>query len=152
MKWGVTKRDSGPDLSLDLFRKEVNGFFDDFLSMKPGGFFANDWAPLVDITDKGNAISVIADIPGLSKDDIEVMIEKNMLTICGEKKEERKEEDTEHRHILTERKFGSFRRTIALPGGILTNEINAEFKDGVLSITIPKQEKAQPKKIDIKSN
>jgi len=81
---------------------------------------------------------------------LDVKIEDNILTLSGEKKEERKEE--KKNYIFSERKFGSFSRSISLPEGIKTDKINATFKKGILNIDIPKDETKEAKKIEIKVN
>jgi HSP20 family protein len=152
MKWGLSHRPYDSNTGLDLFRKDVNNLFNDFFSFHPTSLFENEWLPSVDVKEKDHAISIIADIPGLSEKEIEVTIEKNVLTISGEKKEEKKEENKDQRYILSERRFGSFRRSIHLPGNIIQDQIKAEYKNGVLNIEIPKDVDVNAKKIEIKAN
>jgi HSP20 family protein len=92
-------------------------------------------------------IRIKAEVPGIDEKDLEVKIENNVLTLSGEKKEERKEE--KKNYVFSERKFGSFSRSISLPESIKTDKVKATFKKGVLNIEIPKDEKAEPKKIAI---
>jgi HSP20 family protein len=94
-----------------------------------------------------NSIHVKAEIPGIDENDLNVRIEENVLILSGEKKEERKEE--KKNYIFSERKFGSFSRSIDLPVGIKSDKIKATFKKGVLNIDIPKDETKEPKKIAI---
>ena len=114
-------------------------------------FFEGDrecmWHPRIDVAESEKEITVTAELPGLSKDDVEITLTNNMLTIGGEKKRET-ENKNENYHMI-ERSFGSFCRTVALPVEVDTEKIDAVFKDGVLSVRIPKSEKAVPKKIAI---
>lgn len=149
--WSITRRpDNGYDQNLGLIRREMDSFFDDFFTLKPSTLFASEWAPSVDVAEDDRSIHVKADMPGMSDKDISVVVENGVLTISGEKKEERKEEKDGKRYIVSERRFGSFRRSISLPDGAKTDAIKAEFKNGVLNVEIPKEEKAQPKRIEIK--
>ena len=149
--WSITRRpDTGYDQNLGLIRREMDSFFDDFFTLKPSTLFASEWAPSVDVTEDDRTIHVKADMPGMSDKDISVVVEKGALSISGEKKEEHKEEKDGKRYIVSERRFGSFRRSIPLPDEAKTDAIKAEFRNGVLTIEIPKEEKAQPKRIEIK--
>jgi HSP20 family protein len=150
MKWGLSKRNHQPQNGIDRFRNEMNNFFDDFLSFKPLSLYDNDWSPSMDVIDGEKSINVKADLPGLDQKDIELTIENGVLTISGQKSEEKRDETKNY--LVSERRFGSFVRSIRLPIGIRHEDISAEFKDGVLSVEIPKDEKIQPKKIDVKVN
>ena len=95
---------------------------------------------------------VKAEIPGLDEKDLNVSLHNNMLTISGEKKNERAEEDKNRNYYYCERSFGSFSRTIELPEGIKHDEVKARYKNGVLEIELPKDESARPRKIEISVN
>jgi HSP20 family protein len=148
----ILSRRGSTENALQHFKRELNGFFDDFFSIRPVDFFNNEWIPSIDVTDEGNELHIKADLPGLTEKDIEVIVESNALTISGEKKEERSHEDKNSHTMISERSFGSFRRTISLTHGIKIDKINAEFKNGVLTITVPKEEKTQSHKIEIMNN
>ncbi len=150
MKWGISKRGKDSEHTVDLFRKNFNSLFDDFFSTSPTALFDSDWLPTVDVEENDREINVKAELPGLEEKEVNVILDRNVLTISGEKKEERDEEDREKKYVLSERRFGSFSRSITLPEGIKTDEIRAKFKKGVLNIRIPRDEKKQPKKIEIK--
>ncbi len=150
MKWGISKRGKDSEHTVDLFRKNFNSLFDDFFSTGPTALFDSDWLPTVDVEENQREIHVKAEMPGLEEKDINVTLDRNILTISGEKKEERDEEDNEKKYVLSERRFGSFSRSITLPEGVKSDKITAKFKKGVLNIRIPRDEKKQPKKIDIK--
>jgi HSP20 family protein len=108
-------------------------------------------APNVDVSETDEGYEVVAELPGMEQDDIDVELKDDVLTLSGEKTEER--EETEKNYHLSERRFGSFRRTFRLPSEINQNKISANFKDGVLTIALPKTAKAQKpgRKIGVKS-
>jgi len=107
------------------------------------------WAPDVDVVDRKEEVVLRADLPGLTEKDIQLTFQDGNLTIRGERKEEKeaKEED----YYCSERWYGSFSRTLALPAGVETEKISATFKDGVLEVHLPKTKKAEGKKIEIKA-
>jgi HSP20 family protein len=105
-----------------------------------------------DFSENDKALTVKVEVPGMSEEDIEVVVEDGMLIIKGEKKSERVEKD--HNYYLSERQFGAFGRSFRLPEGILEDKISAEFKKGVLTITMPKKTgtKKAAKRISIQSS
>ena len=107
-----------------------------------------DWLPAVDVAEQENAIVVKAELPGLKPDDVEITVQGNTLTITGQKKEETEEKKDNYYHV--ERRYGSFRRDIPLPGGVDADKVEATCKDGVLTVTVPKTEEAKPKKVQVK--
>lgn len=145
-------RRGSEERGLQSFKRELNSFFDDFFSIRPADFFDNAWIPTIDMTDEGSVLRIKADLPGLAEKAIEVTVENNALTISGEKKEEHSREDRESHLLISERSFGSFRRTIPLPQGVKADGITAEFRNGVLEITIPRDSESKSRKVEIKSN
>jgi HSP20 family protein len=109
---------------------------------------ARAWTPSVDMIDRKEELLVRADLPGLEQKDVEVSVEDGMLTIRGERKEEKetKEED----YYCCERWAGAFARSVALPAGIESDKVKATFRNGVLEVHLPKTKEAKAKKIDIK--
>lgn len=105
------------------------------------------WQPRIDVAEGEKEITVTAELPGLSKDDVGITLTNNLLTINGEKK--RETEDNKENYHLIERSFGAFCRTVALPTEVDTEKIEAVFKDGVLNVRIPKSEKVVSKIITI---
>ena len=105
-------------------------------------------APETDVVETEREIRVQVEMPGLKRDNIEVDVENNVLTIRGEKREERTE-GQEGRYHLAERRWGTFARSFVLPRDVDADNIQASFEDGVLSVRIPKSEKARRRKIDI---
>ena len=110
---------------------------------------ASDWAPAIDIKEEADRFILHADIPGVDPKDIDIHMEDGMLTIRGERESEKKEEREGYKRI--ERAFGTFYRRFSLPDTANPEKISAKNKNGVLEITIPKQEKGQARKIEINS-
>ena len=108
-----------------------------------------DWAPSVDIEEEEDKYLIKADLPGVEKKDIDVKLENGVLSIRGEKQTESETGKGTRRH-RSERFQGSFARSFTLPDAVKADKVDASYKDGVLSLTIPKEEKAKPKSIDIK--
>lgn len=117
-------------------------------SLSDEAFFDEDWMPAVDVKEDEKAYMVKADIPGVSPEDVEVTMERGVLTIRGERKSERKEERDNYHRI--ERFSGSFSRRFTLPDAADSDGVEADMKDGVLQVRIPKQEKAVSRRINIK--
>jgi HSP20 family protein len=105
------------------------------------------WVPPVDITEQGDAIRIAAELPGVSPDNVKISVENNVLTIHGTK-EQVEEEKTERVHRY-ERTYGSFERTFTLPGTVDPAAIRAAYDNGVLTVTLPKVEKAKPRQIQV---
>jgi HSP20 family protein len=106
------------------------------------------WAPAVDIAEDDQKYVITAEIPGAAKEDVHVDVHDNLLTIRGEKRSEREEKKQHGRWI--ERSYGSFSRSFTLPADASAERVNASFKDGVLTLELPKTEVAKPKQIAIK--
>jgi HSP20 family protein len=105
------------------------------------------WTPSVQVTETDHAIDVTVELPGMMKDDVEVDLENNVLTIRGEKKQEKEEKEKEQ--YLFERYYGSFQRSFALPAPVDESRVKAEFRNGVLRINLEKSVQAKGKKITI---
>lgn len=149
MKWGLTKKGKEQDSMLDSFERDISKVFDDFFSIRPSSMFDCEWSPCVDIEEDEKNLRVVAEIPGIDEKDLNVSIERNMLIISGEKKEEKTEKDAAKRYVKSERSFGSFYRSIPLPEDIVTDSVKAKFKNGVLTVEMGKSEQAKPRKIQI---
>jgi len=108
---------------------------------------ASDWSPAVDIKEEENQFLLIADIPGVNPDNIDIQMENNILSIKGERNSELKTEHEEFKRI--ERKHGVFYRKFTLPEGVNIEGIKAKSDNGVLTLSIPKQEQTKPRKITI---
>jgi len=132
-----------------LARGEFDRVFDDMF----GGFMpglrasSTDWAPSLDVSESEDEIRIQAEIPGVSAEDFDISVMADVLSISGEKKEGNVEEgDNFYRK---ERRFGSFRRSIALPAAVDIEKMSAEYDRGVLTVRLAKVEKAMPKKIEV---
>ncbi|MBU4326722.1 MAG: Hsp20/alpha crystallin family protein, partial [Proteobacteria bacterium] len=108
------------------------------------------WSPRLDVSETDKALEVVADLPGMEKKDINVSVDGDLLTIKGEKKEVKESKD-KHFHSI-ERRSGSFYRALRLPAEVENDKIEANFKDGVLTLTLPKSKKTVKKvaQIEIK--
>jgi HSP20 family protein len=135
----------------DLFslRADMDRLFNTFFGNMPqeGEMM---WAPVVDISENNGMIDVKAELPGMKKDDIKVSVHDNTMTITGERKHENETKDKTFHRI--ERVYGRFSRTIALPAEVDADKIKANYKDGVLSISLPKPESKKPKQIEVEIN
>ncbi len=126
--------------STDIMRP----FFDTFFERMGGPLRM----PETDVTETENEIRVSMDLPGMRADDIDVELENNVLTISGERREEHSERD-EGRFQLAERRWGEFSRSFVLPREVEGDKIDAQYRDGVLTVTIPKAESARRRRIQI---
>ena len=106
-------------------------------------------APQADVLETTDELRVMLELPGLRPEDVEVNLEDNVLTIGGEKKEDRREQDGESRWHLSERRYGRFSRSVVLPRDVEHERIEARFENGVLTVVIPKSERAKPRRITI---
>ncbi len=106
------------------------------------------WAPLVDIYEREGNIELKAELPGVDSKDVDVRVENNVLTLRGERKVDREVKRESYHRV--ERAYGSFSRSFTLPTVVDTEKIKAEYRDGVLHLTLPKKEEAKPRQISIK--
>lgn len=109
----------------------------------------NGWTPALDLYQNNDNIVAVVELPGLRKDDIEISFQDGTLIITGERKDESSAENGATR---TERCTGKFRRSITLPTRVDVNKVSATYKDGILTVTLPKAEEAKPKQIQINLN
>ncbi len=107
-----------------------------------------DWVPAVDVSETDGEFQIKAEIPDVKKEDVKVTLEDGVLTIQGQRKQEKEEKGTKHHRV--ERTYGSFVRSFTLPDLVDEEKVKAEFKDGVLNLQLPKSEKAKPKAIEVK--
>jgi HSP20 family protein len=107
----------------------------------------SQWDPAVDIFDKGNELLLQLEVPGMKKEDIQIRLENNVLTVQGERK---RESEIKHEHYFrAERSYGAFSRSFTLPGTVNVDKIQAQYMDGVLTVTVPKAKEAQPRQIEV---
>src|ERR1700737_597951 len=107
-----------------------------------------EWAPLVDITEDDKEYIIKTELPEVKKEDVKVAVENGLLTIVGERKFEKEENKKYHR---VERAYGKFVRSFIVPDAVDADKVSAEFKDGVLSVYLPKSEKTKPKQNEVKA-
>ncbi|MGE5613570.1 MAG: Hsp20/alpha crystallin family protein [Bacillota bacterium] len=133
-----------PFREVDNIGREISSFFD-----FPSRFFGGYNSPRVDVYQTENDVVVKAEIPGVSKEDLKLFIDDDSVRISGQTKKEK--EFSDENVYRSERYYGSFSRTIPLPVEVKSENARAEYKDGILSITVPKSEpsKAKGRKIDI---
>ena len=138
-----------PRDTIEQLRREMGRMFEGIPAVDEGSNIAtSDWIPAVDIQENTKEFIIHADIPGVDPNDIDVHMEDGTLTIKGERESESKEERDGYKRV--ERKRGSFYRRFSLPDTANADKISAKSKNGVLEISIPKQERAQPRKIEVK--
>lgn len=142
------------DVFQDGFNRMVNDFFKDDWGLS-SSFFRNDrfssFSPLVNVSENEKSVEVTAELPGLNDKDIQVSLQDDVLTIKGEKKEEKESKNNEFHRI--ERSYGSFQRSIKLPCEVVSEKIKASHKNGILKIEMPKSAKARENSrfIEVKS-
>lgn len=137
-----------PVRELTGIQREINRLFEDFFGSGFERAMDRPWGPAVDISEDEKNIYLKADLPGMNQKDIKVSVEDNVLTISGERRSE-KEEKKENKVYRLERVYGAFCRSFTLPDNVDPSKISAEYKDGVLSLTVPKTEEKKSRAIDI---
>ncbi|MCK5098401.1 MAG: Hsp20/alpha crystallin family protein [Desulfobacteraceae bacterium] len=128
---------------ISLFRNNFERFFNN-------SFYTDqkkEWQPVVDIIKKDGKVIVTAELPGINKENISIDVNEDVLTLKGERKYEKEEKEADY--YRKERVTGSFSRSFVLPSGVSTEEIIAEYKDGILKIEIPEAKKEEVKQITI---
>ncbi|MGO8762570.1 MAG: Hsp20/alpha crystallin family protein [Desulfobaccales bacterium] len=140
-----------PFREVSRLRREMDRFWDDYFGSGRRGLqpLQAEFAPAVDVTETADAIVVKAEVPGMDAKDINISVTGDVLTIKGEKKSEREEQE-ENYHVV-ERSYGSFSRSLSLPGAVKLDKIEAKYDKGVLTVTCPKKEEVKPKAIEIKT-
>ena len=137
----------------DLFstRREIDRFFDNVFGNQGISRSTTDsaWAPPIDVVDAEDHVEFHAEVPGLSEDHVQVSVTENVLTIKGEKKSG--SEDKNAGYHFVERSYGQFQRSFSLPKNLRTDDIDASFKRGVLTISVPKTKKEEAKEIPIRT-
>jgi len=147
---GLTRWD--PLKEMEELQNRLSGFFGRAQARRGNGeqesITVAEWAPLVDITEDDKEYLIKAELPEVKKEDEKVAVENGLLTISGERKSEKEEKNKKYHRI--ERAYGSFERSFIVPDDADADKVNAEFKDGVLRVHLPKSEKAKPKQIEVK--
>jgi HSP20 family protein len=144
-----------PDLSLwpgfgrlTNLRDEIDRLFESPLAeLARSSQLLSGWTPALDVSEDKDNVYVRVEVPGMRKEDIEVSLHNGSLSISGERKSEEKFKDAEV--YRSERFFGRFQRSVTLPTPVAADKVKAQYKDGVLTVTLPKTEEAKPKHIDV---
>jgi len=126
---------------------QINRLFNEAFDRSSDEGNLTTWAPAVDIYETEHELVVKADVPDVKPEDLDVRVENHLLTIRGERKFEKKV--NENNYLRVERSFGSFSRSFSLANTVNTEAIKADYKDGVLTLSIPKREEAKPKQIKV---
>src|SRR5262249_5822238 len=145
------RRDDGwswsPFDQLSTLRSEINRLFEEpFSGLARASEFFDVWSPALDVYEDKDNLIVKAELPGLKKDEIDISIHEGALHISGERKQESEHKGGET--YRSERFYGRFHRTVGLPKPVDAGKVNATYKDGVLTVTLPKSEEAKPKQIE----
>lgn len=143
VRWAPREKSMFHDLL--SMQNEMNRLFTNFWNDEPSTM---NWSPSVDIAEGKDEFTVKVELPGIDKKDVKVTVQDNVLIIQGEKKQE--SETTEKNYHRIERSFGSFARSFRLPSLVKAEKIEAQYKDGILTIVLPKSEEAKAKEIEVK--
>jgi HSP20 family protein len=147
-RWRPRLMERSPFRELARLERDMGEWFDRFPEW-PWGERSRAWAPAIDMVDHKDEIVLRADLPGLEEKDIEVTVEDGTVTIRGERREEKEEKKTDY--YYSERTYGVFARTVALPTTVDRERVKATFKKGVLEVHLPKAKEAVGKKIEVKA-
>ncbi len=133
---------------LSDLRDEIDRLFEAPLSeLANPSRLLSGWTPALDVYESKDAFTVKVELPGMKKEDIDVSLHNGSLSISGERKSDTKHEDAEF--YRAERFFGRFQRTVTLPAPVAPDKVKAQYKDGILTVTLAKTEEAKPKQIDV---
>jgi HSP20 family protein len=151
VRWNPTREFTNWPSSFFGLRRDLVKLLDDIARgdvQDDGTYALSSWTPVVDIMEYENDFRVHVELPGVKKEDVRIALESNVLTIRGEKKQEEQEKKSgNHR---TECVYGSFQRSFTLPSTVKSDRIDAIYRDGILTITLPKAEEAKSRQIEVK--
>jgi HSP20 family protein len=148
----VTRRKGEPTSSpMARLQDEMGDLFGRFFNLgwPWEGTQAGAWWPTLDIEETNDSLVARVDLPGMKSEDIDISVQGNTLTISGERKDVRENDDGKYYHY--ERRSGSFRRDIPLSSEVQADKIDAQYRDGVVTVTMPKSEQAKAKRIQVKN-
>jgi HSP20 family protein len=142
-----------PFAEVTTLRDQVNRLFDEVATPRAAGRESNGpaprlWAPLVNVVETEDAVTVTVDVPGVTRDAIDVQLTADTLTIRGERKWERAEGES---LVHAERPYGSFQRSFTVGVPVQADRVSAAYRDGVLTVTLPKAEALKPRKVQIQA-
>jgi HSP20 family protein len=136
-----------PFRGVTSLQDQINRLFSETFDRSEGGNLT-PWAPAVDIYETEHNLVVKADLPDIKPEELDIRVENNILTIRGERKFEKKVD--ENNYLRVERAYGSFSRSFSLANTVNTEAIQADYQNGVLTLSIPKREEAKPKQIKVR--
>lgn len=136
-----------PFRGISSLQEQFNRLFENRFSTGAEEQTLTAWTPAVDVYETENELVIKADLPQVSEKELDVRVENNMLTIRGERKFEQKVK--EENYLRMERAYGSFSRSFSLPNTVNTEAVQAEYKEGVLTVTLPKRAESKPKQVKI---
>lgn len=146
MRYPTRAPSYAPWRDLDEVSNRLASLFDGTGVRRFGGTL---WSPPINVTETADELVFTAELPGMSEDQVDIQLEQNVLTISGEKMQERTEGDEDQKHHVWERSYGSFRRSFTLPRTVSGDQASASFENGVLEIRLPKTPEAKGRKIEI---
>lgn len=141
----ITRR--GPLADVRRLNHVLDQAFNNWPFSNGQSFAPSAWVPAADIVEEGDGLRISLELPGLKTEDVKITLENFVLTVKGEKKQVTEEKGTVYRY---ERSYGSFERSFTLPNTVDTDKVNANFENGVLTVSIPKSEKAKSREIQVK--
>ncbi|MFZ0739202.1 MAG: Hsp20/alpha crystallin family protein [Candidatus Acidiferrales bacterium] len=139
-RWGAFR-------NVNSLQEQVNRLFESTLPDRGSESTLTTWAPAVDIYETENELVLKADLPDINEKDLDIRVENNMLTIRGERKFEQSVK--EDNYLRVERAYGAFSRSFSLPNTVNTESIHAEYKNGVLTVNLPKRAESKPKQVKV---
>lgn len=149
MTIGLARRPADSLFALRRLNSMLDDAFANWPALGENGSVTSAWVPAVDITENKEVVRITTELPGVRPEDVKLSVENSILTIRGEKRSTHEEKtDRMHRY---ERQYGSFERTFALPSTVDVDRIEARYDNGVLTVELPKVEKAKPKQIEIRA-
>jgi len=147
IKMNNTKAKS-PNTDFGLFSRDLENFFGDFFNVDiQAQQGTKSWSPRADVFEDDKIYQISLDLPGIPKGDVEIHFEEDVLTISGERKH--KNEDEGRKYFRVEKRYGEFKRTFSFRKAVDSKKIKAEFKDGVLSVQVPKSAETKARQIKI---
>ena len=149
IRWNPTRELMNMEREFNRMFNSLNRKFKSADKEDSDGEFENAvWMPLADISENKDSFLINVDLPGIDKKDVKISFTDGQLTISGERKQEKESKNSTYHRV--ERSYGKYYRSFSLPKEIKADEIDAEFKNGQLMITIPKSEEVKPKEIEVK--
>jgi HSP20 family protein len=140
-----------PWQEFDVLRRQVDDLFDELapISRVTGKTNGHAWSPAIELKSTDEAVVLRAELPGISAENLDVQVSREAVAITGEYKSETKTEDKQHQIHRSEFRYGSFQRVIPLPIAVQNDQVKADFKDGILTLTMPKVEAEKPKVVKL---